>query len=382
LTSTAPTGDSARPAADAARTSLVLEYGQTVLALDSDDAPLAAWLAEFLGPWFAPTTRDASWRLTLSSSPARRRELAATRPRDAASRACFALDQQVVALPSWTVGNGFAVDDAERSCLFLVGPSHIDVFADQTTRRCRFTVQWLCHELAATRLRRTALDLHAAAVAAGGEALLIVGPKGAGKTTLSFHLLRSGGCRWITNDRAFAYCDAARFAVRGMPTPVKVLAPTLRSFPELRRGLRPIERPYLHALHEVVGGHDHDDLTTPAEFALSPAQVAHQLGVAALDAAPLGAIVFPEIRADVAGHAVARLDPHDVAARLRANQYGMPSSRTEATLFEELDGGRTTSPRERLDDLAGSVPGYRVVLGSRAYDAPGFAERLLGAIGR
>jgi hypothetical protein len=360
----------------------VLEYDETVLALDSDDAPLVEWLAEFLGPWFAPTTRVASWRLTVSTSPARRRELAATRPPDASPRACFALDQQVVALPTWTEGDGFAVDDAERSCLFRVGPSRIDVFTDPTTRRSRFTVQWLCHEVAATRLRRTALDLHAAAVEAGGEAILIVGPKGAGKTTLSFHLLRSGICRWITNDRAFAYRDAARFRARGMPTPVKVLAPTLRSFPELRRGLRPIERPYLHALHEVVGGRDLDDLAAPAEFALSPAQVAHQLGVAALDAAPLGAIVFPEIRADVAGHAVERLDPDDVAARLWTNQYGMPSARTEATLFEALDGGRTAPSRERARELAGSVPGYRVVLGPGAYDAPDFAERLLGKIGR
>jgi hypothetical protein len=356
---------------------LTLAYDQTVLRIDLDDAPAAGWLTEFLGPWFVPATRSPDWRLTVAAARGLRDARAARRPRDAPSRACFALDQQVVALPAWTEDDGIVVDDAERSCTFVLGDAHVRLLADPTTRRWRFTLQWLCHEIAATRLRRTALDLHAAAVATAGAAIVIAGAKGAGKTTLSFHLLRSGGCRWISNDRAFLDRHAGAFRVRGMPTPVKILAPTLRSFPELRCALAALERPYLHALHEVVGQRDAGAAPSDTEFALSPAQLAHQLGIVPLDAAPLGAVVFPEIRPNVAGFAVERLAPADVAARLWQNQYGMASARREATLFEELDGGRVLASHADADAIAGSVPGYRILLGPDAYDDPRFAERLL-----
>jgi hypothetical protein len=382
VTSESAAADVTYAAETAAPEPRVLACAETVLALRSDDRAAADWLAEFLQPWFTPSAERPEWSLTVSASADRRRELLARRPPDPARRPCFALDRELVSLPSWYASGGVAVDDAERSCLFLSAPARVDVLPERTTRRWRFTLQWICHEIAATRLRRTALDLHAAAVETDGKGIAIVGPKGAGKTTLSFHLLRSGRCRWVANDRAFARREPTGFQVRGMPTPVKVLAPTLLAFPELRRGLRPIERPYLHSVAEAFAEGAPDDLGARGEFALSPAQVAHALRVTARAVAPLAAIVFPELRGDLAGFTTERLRPGEVAARLESNVYGRPSGRTEATLFEEHDGGRAASPCERADRLSEEVPAYRVALGPDAYAVPGFAARFLESIGR
>lgn len=355
----------------------MLSSGETSIALRSDDAAAAGWLVEFLHPWFAASSRTPRCDLTVTTSAERRREVLASRPVDAAPRACFALDQQVVSLPAWSRRDGVAVDDAERSCVFVLGPSRVELFPDPTTHRWRFTLQWICHELAATRFRRTAVDLHAAAVETEGQAIAIVGPKGAGKTTLSFHLLRSGRCRWIANDRAFARIDGADVSLRGMPTPVKLLSAARRDFPELLRGLRPIERPYLHTIAESIAAAGPADRRDAEELALSPAQIAHQLGVTARDEAPLGAIVFPEIRADRSGSLLMRLAPDEVAERLRSNLYGRPSGRRVATLFEEHDGGSAPTPYERTDEVAARVPGWRALLGHDAYAMPDFAAQFL-----
>jgi hypothetical protein len=365
----------ARPTAPA--TERTLAYGATAIGLRADDRAASDWLAEFLGPWFAPADGRASWSLTLSTAKDRHEAIAARRPSGAAPRACFALDQQVIALPAWRENDAIAVADAERSCFLVVEPFRIVMLADAATLRWRFTLQWVHHEIVATRLRRTALDLHAAAVEAAGDAILIVGPKGAGKTTLSFHLLRSGLCRWITNDRAFAEPSATRFEIRGIPTPVKILPPTLREFPELGRGLRPIERPYLHLLDEVVQAAGGESAAAAGDLALSPAQVAHQMRIATLPSAPLRAVLFPDIRDDVEEWTIERLEPAEVATRLWSNLYGQRAERREATIFEEIAGGHSAPQRALADAVSTAAKGYRVVLGRNAYADPDFAARLL-----
>jgi hypothetical protein len=349
----------------------------SVIAVRGDDREALAWLAEFVAPWFAPTTRPADWQLTLSSAPTAYHELCARMPADAVPRACFALDQQAVALPAWSEQGALAIADVERSCALLVRPFAIDLIADPATRRWRFTLQWILHEIAATRLRRVALDLHAAALAGAHGGLLLVGEKGAGKTTLSFHLLRTGELRWIANDRAFVRLADGGCEILGMPTPVKILPPTLQRFPELQRALRSLERPYLDQLHEVIDARPGAATAERAEFALSPAQVAHQLGVTAAGSAPLQALLFPTIRRDLGGFMIERLDERAVANGLWHNLYGRPSNRTAATPFEEVEGGRREPDAQLVARLCATIPAYRVTLGHDAYDDPRLAAQLL-----
>jgi len=356
-----------------------LACGPITVALDSDDRAAAEWLIEFLDPWFTPTAAADEVRVSVSSLEEVYGEIADRRPLDAAPRACFAFDQRVVSLPAWSTEEGAAVADLRRSCFLVVAPSRIALFGDPTTRRWRFTLQLVFQEIAATRARRTDLDLHAAAIETGGRAILIVGPKRAGKTTLSLHLLRSGRGRWIANDRAFAASAGAAFTIRGMPTAVKILPSLLGDFPELGRGLRSVERPYLHAVDEIIGATRGEEIDGSAEFALSPAQLARQMKVKPLASAPLGAIVFPEIRPE-SGFAVERLEPKQASAGIWANLYGKPSGRHEPTIFEEIDGGQSACPRSLADALSEAAPAYRVILGHDAYGTPDFAARLLDTL--
>jgi hypothetical protein len=352
-----------------------LAYGAASMELRSGDAAAVEWLVEALEPCFVPTTQEAGWHVRLSNSDEAHAEIEARQRPDATPRACFALDQEVLSFPSWATVDGVVVADAERSCFLRLTPSRVDLFGDPRTRRWRFTSMWVCHEIAATRLRRTQLDVHAASVEADGRGVLIVGPKRAGKTTLSLHLLRSGHWHMMANDRAFVGRDATTVVVRGMPTAVKVRPPTLAEFPELRRGLPPVDRPYLHTLDELAKADVSAAVPETTEFALSPAQLAHQLGVERRGSAPLGAIVFPEVRADTAGWAADRLDPEEIGRLLLGNLYGGPPDRRGSTVFEDLDGGRSFPSRALADELAQAVPGYRVILGQHAYADPRFGEQ-------
>jgi len=333
-------------------------------------------------PWFKPTSERADWQLRLSGAPDTYEEARAQPPAVADPRACFALDTYVLSLPAWSAGGRLKVADSERSCFLTVSPFEIDLLGDPRTRRWRFTAALVLLEIAATRMRQTSLDLHSAAVEAVGRSILIVGPKDAGKTTLAFYLLRSGSCRALANDRVFASAAGTAFVVHGVPTAVKIRQRTLVEFPELLRRLPAVERPYLYSLDELTQASPCGERTELAELALSPPQLLRQLEVDARASAPLGAIVFPRIQGDVDGGDVVPLSPAEVRAGIWANLYGNPSGRREPTVFEELDGGVIPPSPSLVDRLSRAVPGYRVLLGPRAYATRELAARLLEIVTR
>jgi hypothetical protein len=354
-----------------------LAFGPIAITLTSNDSAATEWLVEFLEPWFSPTQQPAEWRVRLLSSRNAYAELNDRRPLDAVQRPCFALDQETVSLPAWPAGDRVTVADAQRSYFLIARPFEFDVVADPGTHRWRFSLMRVLREIAATRLRRTQLEIHAAALEAAGRAILISGPKGAGKTTLSIHLLRSGQCRLVANDRVFAGGAAESFAVRGVPTAVRIRSDAAALFPELRRGLPRVAD--LHMLNRDERTRAIEDAALPqvADFGLSLTQLAHQLRVEPRASAPLGAIVFPEIRTGVEGWTVERLAPNDVSARIWANLFGEQPGQRGPTLFEDLDGGPSVPSRALADALSRVATGYRVTLGRHAYAEAASSARLL-----
>ena len=280
------------------------------IRLSSNDPAAAAWVGEFLGPEMTTGGGADAPRIELASSAERYADLAARVPAEARPRPCFAFDRRVLSLPAWEAENGPRVADLERDCLLDLEPGAAELIGDPRSRRWRFTLVLVIHELIATRMRRTGLELHAAAVESGGRAILAIGPKGAGKTTLALHLLRAGGCRWLANDRVLAGPATEGIDVLGMPSAVKVRPGTAAELPELGAAAPPVERPYLWSLSEGgtpppmrlgrsrgEGPVDAD----PGELQLSPAQVAAALGVECLSRARLGVLVFPEVDTTIRG---------------------------------------------------------------------------------
>lgn len=350
--------------------------GAVRISVSADDPAAATWLDEFVTPSFSVTSMAADWRLHLSTAATVRADLHAPRWADAAPRACFALDTSVLSLPAARGDGPLDVADVERSCVLHLTPYAVELVGDPTTRRWRFTALMVLLEIAATRMRRGSLDLHAAGVAMGGRGLAILGPKGAGKTTLSIYLLRAAAAAAMANDRVFAAALDGDIVVHGVPTAVKIRQPTVQLFPALVDRLPDVERPYLYGLDELPRAAAGAATAGADDLALSPPQLRRQLDAAPCATAPLAAILVPRVRDDLEGWNVERIDPHDLPAILRANLYGSATADRAATLFEEMDGGRVPPSSPLIAQLARRVPGYRVELGPRAYADTGLAARL------
>ena len=358
---------------------LALEFADVVVEIVSSDPAAHDWLAEFLDPWWTRTARVADWRVRIAASASRYAAAVNDRPARTDMRDCFLFDQQVFALPAWETDGRTTVEDAERSLYFTVSAGQVEVVADPSTNRWRFPLVWILTEIAAARLRGRGrgLDLHAAAVEGCGHVVVIAGPKLSGKTTLALHLL-AAGAPWVGNDRVFLDGIGAVPRVRGVPSAVKLRPDTVVRFPELGH-LASVDRPYL--LSEAEFAEAERSTRTPTEFdlAFTPAQVAHRLGVDRVSDAPLGAYVFPEIRADVQGWDALRLPTDEVAAALASSVYGGRRQSGTTTLFEAIEGGAVSPTTEQIEDAARRAPGYRIVLGPDAYEDGELAAWILGS---
>ncbi len=347
-----------------------------VVSLVSDDGAAAHWLEEYVTGWFIPGAARPDWNITLRVDAGAYAAVRARQPAEATLLPCFAFDTHVLSLPAWRDGHAWVVEDAERSCCLRFTPSNVELIADPDSNRWRFTSILVLLELAATRLRRTSLDLHAAAIAVRDRGLLIIGPKGAGKTTLALQLLRAGGCQWMANDRAFVRAADRGFALMGIPTVVKIRAAAIGDVAQLRAGLGGVARPYLLSLDELAAAVADDEPATAGEIALSPPQVLRRLTVQPRALARLAAIVVPHLDGRVDGHTIDALSTDETAAQLWANLYGNSTARAQPTVVEELDGGRCLPSAALVEELACSVRGYRLRLGHNAYDRRDLPDRL------
>jgi hypothetical protein len=350
-------------------------FGPAVIDVEADDPDAARWLAEFLAPWFeidAPGKGEFTVRLT-SSAPA----VAALERLQAGVTcdlvACFALDSQVVSLPGWREEDGGTViGDHGRGCFYRVRRRSVEVVAPPGLRRVRVGLMRVVREIAAARMlaQEDVLEFHTAAFAVGEQAVLLVGPKEGGKTTLLINVLTSGQASLIANDRVFVDASRSPGQAFGMPTLVSLRDGTLQLFPHLRRGF-PTCPARLHTAElESRDAATLEDGDAPPVFALSPAQLARRLGVATVRGGPIAAVVFPEISPAVDGWSLEPIGTAGGAARLRECLYGSRSGSRSRTVFEEIVGGQVGRPEERdtvIGRLAAWVPLFRCRLGRDAY---------------
>jgi hypothetical protein len=357
-----------------------LDFGPlSGLRLDGDDPAVVAWAREYFGPALCERPEDEA-EVEVRIAHGARDELLEGRPDEARPHPFFVFDQRLHELPCWAGLEGTVGLDEPRSSLVEVLPDGATVAGDFEARRWRFTLALVIKELLASRMRHDQLEMHAAAVESKGRAIVFAGPKGAGKTTLSCHLMRAGGCASIANDRVFLSLVDGVASALGMPSALKVKPGTDAEFPELRSGLPDIPRPYLYTQAELR------DLpaTAPShseELMVGPEQLADLLGATRLGSAPLGALVFPHVDPGAEGIAIEQLSPEEARVRILDSRFGDPARR-RATVFEEVNGHPLPPPGNALAPaMAEAVPSFDAVLGRGAYDDSGFAEALLEELG-
>jgi len=361
-----------RTAGDA-RIPAIYRFGSACVELTSDDAASARWLAEFVRPWFAsgpPAARPV--RLAFVVSQAGYAALEQQRARAALEPyACFGLDREVVELPGFREDAGSVIADRERSCFYRVRARSVEIVAQPGEPRARVGLLRVLRELLAAPAlaQRGALDLHAAAFAVGGRGVLLAGPKQSGKTTLLIAALASGRASLLANDRVVLETRGELRAL-GVPTLVSLRTGTLRWFPDAARGLP--ERAALLSRDELAASAPAPGADAaagaPLHLSLSPAQLARQLGAGLAAAAPLAAIVFPELSPATLHASLEPLTRADGLARLGESLYG--GGRPAQTLLAQTAlGARPLAPpgAAALARLAARVPLFRFRLGPHAY---------------
>jgi hypothetical protein len=158
------------------------------------------------------------------------------RARGAVSPAtCLELDSQPVQLPSWREAAEQVVFHEEARVAYRISGDRrrITVVTAPKNAALRTVLMKLVRELAMSAAwSPRGLILHAAACVVDGRAVLIAGPRRAGKTSLLLHALRAEGVRLLSNDRVVLELDADATVVHGMPTIVSLRTDTVvRQFP-------------------------------------------------------------------------------------------------------------------------------------------------------
>jgi hypothetical protein len=158
--------------------------------------------------------------------------------------------------------------------------------------------------------------MHAAACVAGAQAILIAGPKRAGKSSLLLHALTAPGVRLLANDRVVLALEGTRAVAHPMPTIVNLRADTAQArYPdaEVRRAAYRFH--FALTVAEAERQPPAADAMARA-LACSPRQLAHLFGVELADRAPAAVLLLPRVDPTAAGIAVRPLPALEAAARL------------------------------------------------------------------
>jgi len=317
---------------------MTLRCGEALVEVDAGDAATARWLREFVTPWFAPATVErVNARVRLVADAARFAALDARQMAgDTRPVPCFSLASALVSYPGWNEPDGATVvADGEYGCFYRVLGKEVEVVVQPGERVARIGLLRVVREVVTLRALAAPgmLDLHSAAFSTRGCAVLLLGGRRAGKSSLLAHVLASGQAALLANDRLLVDCSSLR--ATGVPTIVPVREDTERRFPVLARGL-PRRAALLHA--GEITSPELAALCSGARLVLSPAQFARQLGAPTAGSAKTCVIVFPESTPDESVWSLAPVTREEGNARLVAGLYASRTGPREPTIFQTAAG--------------------------------------------
>lgn len=346
------------------------------------------WLSEFLRPAFvedAAGAPDCAVRLTVDADRhARLLEAGAERRRRVA---CFAQDNGMVSLPSWRSGRGErAVYDALFDVFYLVreAGADVDILAREADRwRQRIPLMRVVRELAMNHaLAGGEVLVHGAALRLGARAVVVAGPKRAGKTTMLSWLLGEPDARYIANDRVLVRFDGRGPVVRGVPTIVSLRASMLGRVPRLRGRLRSSRYHYCLTRREAgAGPFGGSTADPPGVFGVSPAQYLDLTDARPAVGGRLHALVFLRLTYRPGGLDVRRLTADAALRRLRASLFLAASPWKTSAVFAPFPPPSPRLRDELVRRLASTVPCFDCRAGSQAYHGRHGVTRLRAELG-
>jgi hypothetical protein len=233
---------------------------------------------------------------------------------------CFRLDQDLVRLPRWRDGAADVTvfDEALGAFYRRCRPGEpVEVVAAGDSARARVAVMRVIRELTMSHLAAAGwMIVHASAFVVDGHAVLVAGPKRAGKTTLLTYAMTTGAAQCLANDRVAIALDGTHTAW-GVPTIVSLRVPMMRRFPALARRLQTGQYDFRLSRRELGTARAGDVDVAPAEaWSVTPMQYCNLVGVSLAGCAPASAVVFPRLVDDAASIDLEPMDSVESAERL------------------------------------------------------------------
>jgi len=307
---------------------LQLLYRGLAIGVEGADGADCAWLREFLGPAFAARdggALDCAVRVVHDATALG--DVRARSAHDATGLVSFlALDRGPLRLPAWAAADGTRLvvhDDARLAYRVAPDRRRVEVLSSPNNPALRTALMKVVRELAMSAAwSADSLVLHAAACAVGEHALLIAGPKRAGKSSLLLHALRARGVRLLSNDRVVVEHYRQRATAHGMPTIVSLRPGTVEQLCASATDPAAIFRcSHTLTIAEAAARARPDDLAVRA-LNTTPAQLGYLLGVELIGHATPTALVLPRVDPDARGIVLRRIDADCAADRLSDVLFG------------------------------------------------------------
>ncbi|MEO8602137.1 MAG: hypothetical protein ABI629_06145 [bacterium] len=350
-------------------------YRGLTVRVDDPEAADLAWLEEFLAPAFATRPRSApDCTVRVVRDAARYARLQAPGAGVAsAPLAGLVLDSGPVAMPAWESGDGeLTVCNAEVRIVYVLGRDRrqVQVISAANAGTLRTALMKVVREFAMSAAwTRDSLVLHAAAVAVGERAVLISGPKNAGKTSLLLHALRASGARLLSNDRVVVDLATMPAAAHGMPTIVSLRPGSVEQIAAAAGSRAHLRYNSRHTIAECEAAAAPTG-TVSRKLGFSPAQLGRALGVELIGCAVPAAIVFPQVTQQPGGLQLRRLSLDDAVQRLPDSLFGARALLHTSDVFN-LSGAPPPLTLADLSDiwrrLVALTPVFECLLGLDAY---------------
>jgi hypothetical protein len=277
-------------------------------------------------------------------------------------------------------GDDQIVLDEERDVFYRARPGRpaaVEVIAAADDAAARLALLRVVREYAMLDAGGAGwLILHAAAVCLGSDALVIAGPKRAGKTTLLLHVLCNERGAYVSNDRVALDARPSRVSVHGIPTIVTIRRDATSWFPGLDARLARAGHSYGRRRAERVA--DPGSPPPASRWSLSPPQLCDLLGVEARPAAAVAAVLFPRVETTGGGLEVEELTADQA---LEAWRGALFRSCPPDGMFA-VGGGPSASPATRISRLVSRVRSFACRLGPDAYAGGALGAAIRRALAR
>jgi len=348
------------------------------------------WLSEFFEPAFDVADGIPDVTIKHEVDPLRFEQLVNRGP-SGNGLDVFVLDKRVVRFPQWRIPEvDLAFYDGENELLYLLQRHLIVLLTRHYPRKLRTCLMRTVRELAMGVVQRNGgRYLHAAAFALGGQAAIILGPKGAGKTSLLTYILKNTlentQAKFLANDRLMCRQQDSTAYVRGMPTFISIRQGIFDLFPGLEESLKTQRFSARSTLGECRKPGAPDPKTwSDGRRGLSPTQYCSLMDCDAVKAATGAVMIFPSQTREKGGLSLQKLHPDRVEDLLRGCLFEKIRPDRLSEVLSIFPPGPNSdcmvSDDELCRGLTERVPGYECLLGNDAYADTAGADKLVGLL--